>query len=98
MMKGHLALLEVKLLYLDGYTVYHMAKVATISSKGQITLPKRLREKYHLKEGEEALMLDAGDGILLKHGRTNLRGILKGKIDSKGFEEDLRKLRREWSL
>ena len=75
-----------------------MAKGATISSKGQITLPKDLREKYHLKEGEEALILDAGDGILLKHGRTSLRGILKGTIDSEGFEEDLKKLRKEWSL
>jgi len=75
-----------------------MAKVATISSKGQITLPKQLREKYHLKEGETAVVLDAGEGILIKHGRASLRGLLKGKIDSKGFEEDLKKLRKEWTL
>ncbi len=75
-----------------------MAKAATISSKGQITLPKELREKYHLKEGETAVVLDAGEGILIKHGRSSLRGLLKGKIDSKGFEADLRKLRKEWSL
>lgn len=73
-----------------------MAKSATISSKGQITLPKELRDKYHLKEGETALVLDAGEGILIKHGRSSLRGILKGKVDTKGFEKDLRKLRREW--
>src|SRR2546426_188659 len=35
-----------------------MAKSATISSKGQITLPKELREKYHLKEGETAVLLE----------------------------------------
>ncbi|MFA5896331.1 MAG: AbrB/MazE/SpoVT family DNA-binding domain-containing protein [Thermoplasmata archaeon] len=75
-----------------------MAKAVTISSKGQITLPKQLREKYHLKEGETAVVLDAGEGILIKHGRASLRGLLKGKIDSKGFEEDLRKLRKEWTL
>jgi AbrB family looped-hinge helix DNA binding protein len=98
MAKELLSLLEVKLLYLDGDMVLDMAKGVTISSKGQITLPKELREKYHLMEGEEALILDAGDGILLKHGRTNLRGIFKGKMDSKGIEEDLRKLRKEWSL
>ena len=61
-------------------------------------MPKELRDKYHLKEGEEAIILDTGEGILLKHGRTSLRGILKGKIDSDGFEKDLRKLRKEWSL
>lgn len=75
-----------------------MAKSATISSKGQITLPKVLREKYHLTEGETATVLDAGEGILIKHGRASLRGLLKGKIDTKGFEEDLRKLREEWTL
>lgn len=75
-----------------------MAKSATVSSKGQITLPKELREKYHLKEGERVAILDASEGILIKHGRASLRGLLKGKIDSKGFEADLRKLRKEWSL
>jgi AbrB family looped-hinge helix DNA binding protein len=75
-----------------------MAKSATISSKGQITLPKELREKYHLTEGETAVLLDSGEGILVKHARTSIRGLLKGKIDSQRFEEDLRKLRKEWTL
>ena len=75
-----------------------MAKSATISSKGQITLPKELREKYHLKEGETAVLLDAGEGILIKHARASLRGLLKGKIDTDRFEEDLRKLRKEWTV
>ena len=74
-----------------------MAKTATVSSKGQITLPKKLRDKYHLGEGEIAVVLDAGEGILVKHGRSSVRGLLKGKVDSKGFEDDLRKLRKEWT-
>ncbi len=75
-----------------------MAKSVTISSKGQITLPKELREKYHLKEGETAVLLDAGEGILIKHGRSSLRGLLKGKIDSEEFEAAIRKLRKEWRI
>jgi len=75
-----------------------MAKMVTISSKGQITLPKEFRDKYHLAEGETAVLMDAGDGVLVKHSRPSLRGLLRGKIDTKGFEEDLRKLRREWTL
>ncbi len=75
-----------------------MAKSATISSKGQITLPKELRDKYHLREGETATVLDAGEGILIKHGRASLRGLLRGKVDLKGFEADLRRLREEWSV
>ena len=75
-----------------------MTKSATISSKGQITLPKKLREKYHLNEGETVIILDAGEGLLIKHSPNTLRGLLKGKIDVKGFEEDLKDLRKEWSM
>jgi AbrB family looped-hinge helix DNA binding protein len=75
-----------------------MAHSSTISSKGQITLPKPLRDRHHLKEGETVLILDSEDGIVIRHGRSALRGILRGKIDSDRFEQDLRKLRREWTL
>ena len=78
--------------------LYYMIKRVTISSKGQITLPKDLRIKYHLNQGESVLVLDSGEGIVIRHGRENLRGILKGKIDTKGFEDDIKILREEWKL
>lgn len=71
---------------------------ATVSSKGQITLPKEYREGYHLLEGEEVLILPTEDGILIKHKKTPLRGMLAGKIDLKGFERDIKALRKEWVL
>ena len=75
-----------------------MAHAATVSSKGQITLPKELRERHHLHPGERVILLDSPDGVLLRHGKSALRGALKGKLDSAAFEKDLRKLRREWTL
>jgi len=75
-----------------------VAKGSTISSKGQITLPKELRDKYHMKAGEAVVIVDGGDGILVKHVRPTLRGLLKGKIDSRGIEAEIRKLRQEWKL
>lgn len=75
-----------------------MATTATVSSKGQITLPKKLREKHHLTEGESVLVLDSTDGIVIRHARRSLRGLLKGKIHSEEFERDLKRLRREWRL
>lgn len=75
-----------------------MARSVTISSKGQVTLPKSLRERHHLMQGEVALVLDSPDGILIRHGRPTLRGMLKGRLDSTSFEKDLAKLRREWAL
>lgn len=70
----------------------------TVSSKGQITLPKEYREGYHLLEGEEVLMLPMDEGILIKHKKVPLRGMLAGKIDIKGFEKELKNLRKEWIL
>lgn len=71
---------------------------AIISSKGQITLPKRYRDDLHLIEGEEVLILRTEEGILIKHKKSPLRGILAGKIDSKGFQNDIDDLRKEWVL
>lgn len=64
----------------------------------QVTLPREIREKYHLKEGEEAMILQTDEGILIKHKRVALRGMLSEKIDIKGFEKELEKLRKEWTL
>jgi len=75
-----------------------MAHSSTVSSKGQITLPKILRDRHHLKEGETVLILDSEDGIVVRHGHAKLRGLLQGKLDIDGFEKDLKKLRKEWVL
>ena len=73
-----------------------MVKKGTISSKGQITLPKVLREKYHFNDGETVVILDSAGGVLIKHTRETLRGLLKGEIDADKFERELEKLRKEW--
>jgi AbrB family looped-hinge helix DNA binding protein len=75
-----------------------MATAVTISSKGQITLPKELRDRHHLLEGEVVIILDSPGGILIRHAKTSLRGSLRGKLDGEKFEKELRRLRKEWSL
>ena len=75
-----------------------MVKKVTISSKGQITLPKDLRDKYRLNYGESVIVSDSGEGIIIRHGKGTLRGMLKGKVDTEGFEKDIRGLREEWKL
>ncbi|HKP96894.1 MAG TPA: AbrB family transcriptional regulator [Fibrobacteria bacterium] len=37
-----------------------------LSSKGQVIIPKGIRESRHWSPGMELQVLDAGDGILLK--------------------------------
>ena len=77
---------------------FHMGKKVTISSKGQITLPKDLRDKYHMSYGESVIVADSGKGIIIRHGNGTLRGMLKGNLDTEGFEKDIEGLRKERKL
>ena len=40
-----------------------MTNVATITSKGQVTVPASLRKKYGLKEGTRLVFVEAGDEL-----------------------------------
>ncbi len=37
-----------------------------LSSKGQVIIPKPLRTAHHWETGQELVVVDVGDGILLK--------------------------------
>lgn len=71
---------------------------STVGPKGQVTIPKELRERYHLLEGEEVLIIPATEGVLIKHPPSALRGRLRGRIDLKGLEEDVKEIRSQWRL
>ncbi|MHA1379205.1 MAG: AbrB/MazE/SpoVT family DNA-binding domain-containing protein [Candidatus Helarchaeota archaeon] len=72
-----------------------------ISKKGQITIPKELREKFNFKEEEEILLIETKEGILLKpkiNELNKLRGILRQEIDLKKAEEFINDERKKWRL
>ncbi len=69
-----------------------------VGPKGQITIPKELREKYHLLEGEEVALVGEEEGVLVKHPPTHLRGRLRGRMELVGIEEDVKELRSKWRL
>jgi AbrB family looped-hinge helix DNA binding protein len=37
-----------------------------LSSKGQVIIPKHIRTSYHWETGQELLLIDTGNGILLQ--------------------------------
>jgi AbrB family looped-hinge helix DNA binding protein len=54
-----------------------------ITSKGQITIPVKLRRKYGITAGTRIIIIDDGDSIVLKpvanQSLKTLQGSLKGK-------------------
>jgi len=40
--------------------------ITRLSSKGQVIIPKPLRASHHWETGQELVVVDVGDGILLK--------------------------------
>jgi len=71
---------------------------SVVGPKGQITIPKELREKYHLLQGEQVVMVPQKEGVLLKHGASTMRGMFSGELDLEEVEAGVRGLRNEWTL
>jgi AbrB family looped-hinge helix DNA binding protein len=49
-----------------------------LSSKGQIVIPKAIRDKHHWREGQELELFDSEDGLVLKEKRPFKKTDLKG--------------------
>lgn len=62
--------------------------IATISSKFQIVVPKKIREQMHLKPGQQFIFITKGDCLELvpKKSLKDIRGILKG-VNTDNFRD-----------
>lgn len=72
--------------------------ISSISSKGQVTIPKEIREELGIKEGDKVIFLLDGDrAIIKKVNEQKLSNILskqkKWPIDSLEYQ---RRIREEW--
>jgi AbrB family looped-hinge helix DNA binding protein len=57
---------------------------ATVTSKGQVTLPKRVREALKVEPGDQIdFVLDADGGVRVRAGRFDVRD-LKGLLHRPG--------------
>ena len=43
-----------------------MTKTATLTSKGQITIPKEIREKLGLKKGDKLVLVEKNGNVILR--------------------------------
>ena len=78
-----------------GKTILGECKMVTVkvSSKGQIVIPKVIREKFGIREGDELEILDFGNEIVIVPIKRDidLKGILKLEKPVKEIMEDVRK-------
>lgn len=60
---------------------------STVTSKGQITIPKAVRERLHLEPGDKVYFDVQDDGsvsmVTRKHSIESLFGLLKAKVRRK---------------
>ena len=67
-----------------------------ISERGQITIPKRLRDRFGLHKDVEVELVPANGGVLiqkrskLKHPVDRVYGILKRPSDTDSYIEEIR--------
>ena len=70
-----------------------MSQIVSITSKGQATIPKELREKYGMKD--KAIVMETPEGILFKPlpSPSSEKGSLKTLLKDKTAKELVREAR-----
>jgi antitoxin PrlF len=61
-----------------------MRHEATLTSKGQLTIPARLRKALHLKPGDKVVFIEDGQGHVVLEARTNTFADLRGIVQAHG--------------
>ena len=73
--------------------------ISSISEKGQVTIPKEIRDILQLKSGDKVIFLERDNEIIVHKARTKkLSAILENQKPWKmGSLEFQRKARKEWA-
>ena len=72
--------------------------VSSVSEKGQVTIPKEMRDILGLKAGDKVVFIDQNDQFVMRKARTGklsqtLENQKPWKADALEFQ---RKIRKEW--
>ncbi len=59
-------------------------ETVTFTIKGEIVIPRKLREEFEIKEGTKATVIATPEGILLKPITRSYIHSLRGSLKSKG--------------
>lgn len=69
--------------------------MSTVTKKGQVTIPKPVRDRFHIKEGD-SLQFEVKDNVLIlrrkeRKSLLNLGGIARGRKQGTGSEREYAK-------
>jgi len=70
-----------------------MMLASSVTRKGQVTIPKSIRDRLGVREGEKVLFVERGDEVVLKVLRGNILD-LKGSVKASKHPEDFEAIRR----
>ncbi|MFQ6075702.1 MAG: AbrB/MazE/SpoVT family DNA-binding domain-containing protein [Candidatus Bathyarchaeia archaeon] len=76
-----------------------MVETVTVTSKGQVTLPARLRRELKIAEGEKLLVIREGDAIKMipVPKLSRLAGVDREVFGGKKPSKEIEAMRREWT-
>jgi len=66
---------------------------STLTQKGQVTIPKEIRDSLGIKEGDRVFFVQRGDEVVLKVLQGTILD-LKGSVPASGIQ-DFEKVRRK---
>ena len=66
---------------------------STITRKGQVTIPKAIRDRLGVKEGEKVLFVMRGEEVVLKVVKGTILD-LRGSVKPSAHPEDYEKIRQ----
>ena len=66
---------------------------STITRKGQVTIPKTIRDRLGVKEGEKVLFVMRGEEVVLKVVKGTILD-LRGSVKPSAHPEDFEKIRQ----
>ncbi len=66
-----------------------------VTRQGQTTIPKPLRDKYGIKEGDEVVFIDLGDHMAVMPVPKHPLKVLDGLVDVKESVHEMREEARE---
>lgn len=77
-------------------------ELAKVTTKGQITIPKSIRDLLNLKEGSKIIFIQKGSDVVIKNSAMlaleKIQDSFEGEVDRLGLEteEDVVKMIKEY--